>query len=61
MVDLILWLPMTNQERSRLRVLNLFQRLGWLPHGHPSPYPLHPNQASNRTHAIDCFQMRNKL
>ncbi|KAI9483403.1 MAG: hypothetical protein EXX96DRAFT_478968, partial [Benjaminiella poitrasii] len=53
----ILWLPMTQTERSRV----LRWRLGWLPGGKPKPCPYHPATHFNLTHAIGCLHMHNRL
>ncbi|EIE88785.1 hypothetical protein RO3G_13496 [Rhizopus delemar RA 99-880] len=56
-LDPILWLSMTQKERSRC----IRWSLGWLPGGKPKSCPLHPNQLLIKTHAIQCFNMHNRL
>ncbi|EPB88091.1 hypothetical protein HMPREF1544_05153 [Mucor circinelloides 1006PhL] len=56
-IDPILWLPMTQGERSRC----LRWRLGWLPSGHSTFCPLHPDRSLTKSHAIKCLQMHRRL
>ncbi|CEP19310.1 hypothetical protein [Parasitella parasitica] len=56
-VDTILFLPMTNIERSQV----LRWRLGWLPGGIPRPCLSHPLEKFTRTHATECLHMHSRL
>jgi len=56
-IDPILWLPMTQGERSRC----LRWRLGWLPSGYSTVCPLHPDHSLTKSHAIKCLQMHRRL
>ncbi|KAG1322633.1 hypothetical protein G6F62_010134 [Rhizopus arrhizus] len=56
-IDPILWLPMSNTERSRI----VRWRLGWLPGGAPKPCIYHPNDMFTRSHAICCLHMHRRL
>ncbi|KAI8646105.1 hypothetical protein BD408DRAFT_474100 [Parasitella parasitica] len=56
-IDPILFLPMTNIERSQV----LRWRLGWLPGGIPSPCIYHPFENFTRKHAIECLHMHSRL
>ncbi|KAI7903950.1 uncharacterized protein BX663DRAFT_530594 [Cokeromyces recurvatus] len=56
-IDPILWLPMTNTERSQV----LRWRLGWIPGGISRPCPYHPSQTFSRTHSIECLHMHHRL
>ncbi|KAI7899581.1 uncharacterized protein BX663DRAFT_532734 [Cokeromyces recurvatus] len=60
-IDPILWLPMTNTERSQVLRWRLSWRLSWLPGGIPRPCPYHPSQTFGRTHSIECLQMHHRL
>ncbi|KAG1150594.1 hypothetical protein G6F37_001702 [Rhizopus arrhizus] len=50
-IDLIMWLPMSNAERSRC----IRWQLGWLPGDIPRSCPKHPTQHLSKNHAIDCL------
>ncbi|KAG1150124.1 hypothetical protein G6F37_000613 [Rhizopus arrhizus] len=52
-IDPIMWLPMSNAERSRC----IRWRLGWLPSGKPRPYPKQVTQHLSKDHAVDCLTM----
>ncbi|CEP19753.1 hypothetical protein [Parasitella parasitica] len=56
-IDPILWLPMTQCERSRC----LRWRLGWLPSDYSTVCPLHPNRSLTKSHAIQCLRMHHRL
>ncbi|KAG0803727.1 hypothetical protein G6F29_008722 [Rhizopus arrhizus] len=56
-IDPILWLPMSNTERSRIDRW----RLGWLPGGVPKPCIYHPNDMFTKSHAIWCLHMHRRL
>ncbi|CEP20125.1 hypothetical protein [Parasitella parasitica] len=50
-VDLILWLPMTCSEHSRVRRW----LLGWLPSGKPKECLFHPGHNWSRRHVYECL------
>ena len=56
-LDPILWLPMSNSERSRC----IRWRLGWLPGGKPKPCPRHPAHHLSKKHGINCLNMHRRL
>lgn len=56
-INLILWLPTMNQERSRL----IRWRLRLLPHGSSYPCPLYPDQFFNSSHSIHCLNIHSRL
>ena len=56
-VDPIMWIPMTNKERSRC----IRWRLGWLPGGRPKPCQRCPSQILTKKHAIHCLRMHHRL
>ncbi|CEP13248.1 hypothetical protein [Parasitella parasitica] len=56
-IDPILWLPMTQGERSHC----LRWRLGWLPSGYSAFCPLHPNHPLTKSHAIQCLRIYHRL
>ncbi|KAI8359162.1 hypothetical protein BD560DRAFT_374484 [Blakeslea trispora] len=56
-IDPILWLSMTHGERSRC----IRWRLVWLPSGHSTLCPRHPQRSLTKTRAIHCLQMHRRL
>ncbi|KAI7851205.1 hypothetical protein BDC45DRAFT_572294 [Circinella umbellata] len=56
-VDPIMWLPMTNRERSRC----IRWRLGWLPGGRLHPCNKCHQTTFSKKHAIQCLNIHNRL
>ncbi|KAI8644749.1 hypothetical protein BD408DRAFT_412836 [Parasitella parasitica] len=56
-IDPILFLLMTNIERSQI----LGWRLSWLPGGIPRPCIYHSLENFTRKHAIECLHMHSRL